>query len=205
MSWTADKIERLRELWRDQALSACEIGRRLGMSKNAVVGKAHRLNLPGRPSPNRTAAAPRPERAPRRTLPPLAALRATPGSPAACTPTTEAFRGSPGSNLGAVAAPFPRVQPGAAVAGTAEAQRRAGLATQTRRLEAHRGIEGRLDAMLPKPLAAVEFRRLSKPCCWRIGEPRTKEFRFCGAPGVPGKSCCEAHLAVSRLKRVEAA
>jgi len=30
-----------------------EIGRHLGVSKNAVVGKAHRLDLPGRPSPIR--------------------------------------------------------------------------------------------------------------------------------------------------------
>ena len=30
-----------------------EIGRRMGISKNAVVGKAHRLNLPARPSPIR--------------------------------------------------------------------------------------------------------------------------------------------------------
>lgn len=50
MSWTAERVDELIGLWKE-GLSTAEIGRRLGMSKNAVVGKAHRLNLPARPSP----------------------------------------------------------------------------------------------------------------------------------------------------------
>jgi len=52
MEWTDETIERLRALWAE-GLSTAEIGRRMGISKNAVVGKAHRLNLPARPSPIR--------------------------------------------------------------------------------------------------------------------------------------------------------
>ncbi len=48
--WTPDVIQRLRTLWAE-GISTAEIGNRLGFSKNAVVGKAHRLKLPGRPSP----------------------------------------------------------------------------------------------------------------------------------------------------------
>lgn len=48
--WREDDIERLRVLW-DEGHSTAEIGRRLGVSKNAVVGKAHRLDLPARPDP----------------------------------------------------------------------------------------------------------------------------------------------------------
>lgn len=44
------KIDRLRELWAE-GHSTAEIGRRLGVSKNSVVSKAHRLKLPSRPSP----------------------------------------------------------------------------------------------------------------------------------------------------------
>jgi GcrA cell cycle regulator len=77
MEWAEETIGRLRTLW-DEGLSTAEIGRRLGVSKNAVVGKAHRLDLPARPSPIRRdgsgPAAPR-RSAPRRlagpTLPPL--------------------------------------------------------------------------------------------------------------------------------------
>lgn len=50
MSWTDEKIDELAKLW-DQGLSASVIGKKLGVSKNAVVGKAHRLKLPARPSP----------------------------------------------------------------------------------------------------------------------------------------------------------
>lgn len=52
MDWTAEAIERLRALWAE-GHSTAEIGRRMGISKNAVVGKAHRLNLSARPSPIR--------------------------------------------------------------------------------------------------------------------------------------------------------
>jgi GcrA cell cycle regulator len=77
MEWAEETIMRLRALW-DEGLSTAEIGRRLGVSKNAVVGKAHRLDLPARPSPIRrdgnSSGAPR-RSAPRRvagpTLPPL--------------------------------------------------------------------------------------------------------------------------------------
>lgn len=75
MEWTEETIARLRELWAE-GHSTAEIGRRMGISKNAVVGKAHRLNLDGRPSPIRREGAAEPS-APRRvtgpTLPPLTA------------------------------------------------------------------------------------------------------------------------------------
>ena len=53
MDWTNDVISRLRQLW-DEGISTTEIGRRLGVSKNAVIGKAHRLNLSARASPIRS-------------------------------------------------------------------------------------------------------------------------------------------------------
>ena len=52
MEWNSEAIETLRSLWAE-GHSTAEIGRRMGVSKNAVVGKAHRLNLPARPSPIR--------------------------------------------------------------------------------------------------------------------------------------------------------
>ena len=50
--WPQERIDRLIELW-PTGLSASRIGERLGVSKSAVVGKAHRLDLPGRESPIR--------------------------------------------------------------------------------------------------------------------------------------------------------
>src|SRR5271169_6415083 len=69
MEWNNERIEQLRSLWRD-GLSASQIAAVLGgITRNAVIGKAHRLGLTGRPSPikNRGAgpARPRPPRRPR--------------------------------------------------------------------------------------------------------------------------------------------
>ncbi|MCF8483457.1 MAG: GcrA family cell cycle regulator [Rhodospirillum sp.] len=50
MGWNDEKVEQLKKLWAE-GLTTGEIGKELGVSKNAVVGKAHRLGLKGRPSP----------------------------------------------------------------------------------------------------------------------------------------------------------
>ena len=50
--WTGETIALLSAFW-DAGITTAEIGRRMGITKNAVVGKAHRLRLPPRPSPIR--------------------------------------------------------------------------------------------------------------------------------------------------------
>ncbi len=76
MEWNEETILRLRGLW-NEGHSTAEIGRRMGITKNAVVGKAHRLTLPPRPSPIRSTPGRTLTRVSRRTsgptLPPLAA------------------------------------------------------------------------------------------------------------------------------------
>src|SRR3954468_20415012 len=73
--WNDENVRRLQTLWAE-GHSTAEIGRRMGVTKNAIVGKAHRLNLPARPSPIRAEAERKPRqlrRAPRVTLPGLQA------------------------------------------------------------------------------------------------------------------------------------
>ena len=55
MSWNDDNVARLKDLW-DQGLPTAQIGKLLGFTKNAVVGKAHRIGLERRPSPIRRTA-----------------------------------------------------------------------------------------------------------------------------------------------------
>src|ERR1700719_1093067 len=53
MEWTNDRVEELRRLW-GQGQTASRIAELLGgVTRNAVIGKAHRLGLRGRPSPIR--------------------------------------------------------------------------------------------------------------------------------------------------------
>jgi len=150
MEWNDDTIGRLRTLWAE-GLSTAEIGRRMGVSKNAVVGKAHRLNLAARPSPIRRDG----EKSPRRRQPRRA-------------------HGATLPVLAAAMAPMPVV----------EAPRLA-----------ERPSPPLLRAVpAPRPGARVT------PCCWPIGEPGTRSFRFCDVDAIAGKPYCEDHSALAYVK-----
>ncbi len=71
-TWTEARIAEVTRLW-NEGLTTAEIGRAVGVSKNAVVGKAHRLGLPPRPSPIRNGSAVRaPSATARRRVRPVA-------------------------------------------------------------------------------------------------------------------------------------
>jgi GcrA cell cycle regulator len=153
MDWTATAIDLLRALW-DEGHSTAEIGRRMGVTKNAIVGKAHRLDLPARASPIRRQEAEGGQPASHRRRPPSgrgdAAASSSPSRrPATLTPPASA------------AAPPP-----AAVAA----------------------------AMRVFPRAAL------RSCCWPIGEPGKRDFRFCGAEADPGRPYCAHHSAVAYVR-----
>ena len=59
MSWTDEKVDQLAKLWAE-GYSASAIGKLIGVSKNAVIGKAHRMQLTARPSPIKRGASVRP-------------------------------------------------------------------------------------------------------------------------------------------------
>ena len=76
MSWNDERVELLKKLWSD-GLSASQIAGRLGgVTRNAVIGKAHRLGLKSRPSPvkaneGEAKPAPKPKAKPAPSAPPL--------------------------------------------------------------------------------------------------------------------------------------
>ena len=73
MGWTDERVEQLRSLW-TEGLSASQIARVLGgVTRNAVIGKVHRLGLAGRASPSR---------AERPRLPSAPKVQARPHNPA---------------------------------------------------------------------------------------------------------------------------
>jgi GcrA cell cycle regulator len=158
MDWTDDVISRLRALWAE-GHSTAEIGRRMGVSKNAVVGKAHRLALDARPSPiRRGAPGEAPKRpAAKRVVGPTLPTMATPAPSSASSPEPERV----------VVRPVLRPAPGQAP--VLRAVNRTG--------------GGRLVA-----------------CCWPIGEPGTRSFRFCDDESLPGKPYCGPHAALAYVK-----
>lgn len=50
MAWTDEMVDKLRQMW-DEGKTATEIAKALGVTKNSIVGKVHRLCLTARPSP----------------------------------------------------------------------------------------------------------------------------------------------------------
>jgi GcrA cell cycle regulator len=106
MSWTDERVTTLKKLWLD-GLSASQIAKQLGgVTRNAVIGKVHRLGLSGRAAPSQPARpafkAPRPAR-PATTTMPSAPRRVIAAEPAplpavAQQPSVPAFRAEePGS------------------------------------------------------------------------------------------------------------
>jgi len=77
MNWTDERVEKLKKLWAD-GLSASQIAAQLGgVSRNAVIGKVHRLSLPGRAKAGGAGSAPRTKRTTSAPRAPNYATRAT--------------------------------------------------------------------------------------------------------------------------------
>ena len=210
MEWNEDVISRLRDLW-TEGHSTAEIGRRLGVSKNAIVGKAHRLDLAGRPSPIRRegsdVSAERravPRRMDGPTLPPLAST----GAPAVVALPAAAIP-LPDPVLAAVPAPVPVPVPvsvsvsvpvlapvSVSVPVSVPGSVSVSVSVQPK------PAPPRPVQMPPprlQPVAARPYGRIVT-CCWPIGEPGTKTFRFCDDRSEPGKPYCEDHAKLAYVK-----
>ncbi|HPA37295.1 MAG TPA: GcrA family cell cycle regulator [Phenylobacterium sp.] len=107
MGWTDERVETLKKLWQD-GLSASQIAKQLGgVTRNAVIGKVHRLGLSGRAAPSKPARpvfkAPRPARpaaqpaAPRRIAEPAVAQAAAAPAPTPVPSPVRYVEEAPGS------------------------------------------------------------------------------------------------------------
>jgi GcrA cell cycle regulator len=194
MSWTEERIERLKTMWHEGA-TASQIADELGgVSRNAVIGKAHRLGLEQRPSPvkpgdekDKPAAAaapaaakpvPTPKAEAPRTAP--AAAVAIPGSPQAHAPHRPSAHDMQYRSIGPGG--FVRQGPGDQQAPIPPAPPR------------------RLVPAKPSPEVADKTGLLDlndRICKWPIGHPGEPDFHFCGQPSNPGFPYCVAHCGVA--------
>lgn len=196
MEWSEEIIAQLKDLWAE-GLSTAEIGRRLSITKNAVVGKAHRLGLPPRPSPIRRNGS-KPKTAADKTEQPAAAV-ATPTAeaPAArsSTPAPSAVHPAQPHTTAVptpAAPPSPVATPALAVIDdkAARKEKAAPVArTGTKPKTLLRSISD------PEPQ-----KRRGPACCWPIGDPGTPGFHFCGATPIPGKPYCEEHAQIAYVR-----
>lgn len=194
MSWTDQRIDHLKTLW-EKGLTASQIADELGgVSRNAVIGKAHRLGLKSRPSPVK---ANEPEKK-------AVAKKAAPVKPVAIAPAKPR-----------VASPAPALAPRSAetplATGEAPAERPA--STMPRIVSIGPGgfmRQGPGDQQAPIPPAPPRRLVPAKPspematktslldlnervCRWPMGHPGEADFHFCGDAVNPGFPYCVEH------------
>ena len=198
MSWTEERIERLKTMWHDGA-TASEIAEKLGgVSRNAVIGKAHRLGLEARPSPvkpgdehgagstAKAAAAKKAESAPAPKAAPAAAKPAPEAAPRAAAPQPQPQRARPhGDNI-----QYRSVGPGGFI--------RQGPGDQQAPIPP--APPRRLVPAKPSPEVADKTGLLElndRICKWPMGHPGEPDFYFCGEPANPGFPYCVQHCGVA--------
>ena len=164
MAWTEDRVATLTKLWAD-GLSASQIAKQLGgVTRNAVIGKVHRLGLSGRAKPS------------------------SPARKAAAAKTAaKAANAASGARGGTKAAPSRKTATTASAAPKAKPVR---APSAPRAIVPVRTIpEPPLEA---KPLSNGEFATIltvtDYMCKWPIGDPGADNFRFCGRKDRPGRA-----------------
>lgn len=193
MSWTDERIEKLTNMW-EGGSTASQIADELGgVSRNAVIGKAHRLGLKARPSPvkpnEKEAAAPAPK-APKAELPPRAAAAPRPAAPA--RPSAAAAPGAApvaGATPAAAPTPGPRivsVGPGGFLRQGPGDQQAPIPPAPPRRL-----VPAKPSADMAEKTSLLELN--DRICRWPMGHPGEADFHFCGEKVNPGFPYCVPH------------
>lgn len=164
--WTEDRVGALKKLWLE-GQSASQIAKALGggVTRNAVIGKVHRLGLSGRAAPSQ------PARTTFRTARPSTKAAAA----SAAAPTAAAAPAAPVQPTQAPSAPR-RIE--------AVAPRPAAVPTQVAQPSA--------PAPMPElPGTATVLTLGAHMCKWPIGDPSSREFSFCGRRASEGVYCVE--------------
>ena len=168
MGWTEERVELLKKLWLE-GLSASQIAAVLGdgVTRNAVIGKVHRLKLTGRAKP--ASSTPRARTAPR--------------APGVRRPSPSMVRPSSGiASMMKSRSMGPAPMHGAtALKIEAEFETEAYVAPQVQEL------------FIPVEQRLSLLQLNENTCKWPIGDPLTPDFYFCGNHSEEGKPYCEFH------------
>ena len=178
MSWTDDRVEMLKTMW-GEGKSASQIAKELGgVTRNAVIGKVHRLGLSNRSTPAKTA-----------KEKPAAKEAAKPAAKAAPKPAPEPKKEA-AAEKPAPAAPVSPARKAIIPAGQP-------LPPQPSNSEISEEALANVAAVEKKAKKLELMQLTEKTCKWPIGDPATEDFWFCGLSVQAGKPYCEAHTSVA--------
>jgi len=197
MSWTDERIATLTKMWEGGA-TASQIADELGgVSRNAVIGKAHRLGLKARPSPVKAnEPKPAPSRKEAETRPVAKAPSARP-KPSQATPADEDDDDADfGASAEIPSQPLPNREPPAprVVSVGPGGFLRQGPGDQQAPIPP--APPRRLVPAKPSPEMAEKTSLLDlndRVCRWPMGHPGEPDFHFCGDKVNPGFPYCVEH------------
>ena len=183
MSWTDERVELLKKMW-SEGQSASQIAKELGgVTRNAVIGKVHRLGLSNRAS-GTPAAKPEPKAKPA----PKAEAKAKPAAAPKPEPVADpkpAAEAQPSAEI----RPLP-VRKQIIPAGQP-------LPPQPSANEISPEALAKVNEVEKKAKKLTLMELTERTCKWPVGDPATDDFWFCGLPVQPGKPYCEAHVGVA--------
>jgi len=200
MSWTDERIAKLTKLWEGGA-TASQIADDLGgVSRNAVIGKAHRLGLKARPSPVKpndkpevvakpVAEAPRVAPPPRPAAPSRPVAAAPPPRPVAAAPVEASGEAPAVADSAPVKPPQPRivsVGPGGFLRQGPGDQQAPIPPAPPRRL-----VPARPSTEIASKTGLLDLNE--RICRWPMGHPGEPDFHFCGEKVNPGFPYCVEH------------
>lgn len=187
MSWTDERIDRLKQMWGD-GMSASQIAAQLGgVTRNAVIGKVHRLKLDSRLK----AVASAPALAETPSAPVVVAA-----APAFAQPLMEEARPAPrlvtSTPAPVAAAPVPRP---ASVPTSFGATALKFEPAPEPELDDSRLREGAEIVPMSRNLTLVQLS--DRTCKWPLGDPLSPDFRFCGNHSGDGTPYCAHHARIA--------
>jgi len=196
MSWTDERVELLKKMWAE-GNSASQIAKELGsVTRNAVIGKVHRLGLSSRNSDAGAVEAPAeppaaaPVETPRPRTPAPEARR-----PAEAEAPVNAPRDTSDNDDSAVPIPAGTVVPMHGRRPIVPAGQPLPPQPSAHEISPEALANVREVEKTARKLSLMEL--TERTCKWPIGDPATEEFWFCGLPVVAGKPYCEAHVSVA--------
>ena len=182
MSWTDERVDLLKKMW-GEGQSASQIAKELGgVTRNAVIGKVHRLGLSNRNSTGAAKTA-EPKEKPAAAAKPVPKPKPQPKTEPARPITPAPAKSADGKpNLPARKQIIPAGQP---------------LPPQPSANEISPEALAKVNEVEKKAKRLSLMDLTERTCKWPVGDPATEDFWFCGLSVQQGKPYCEAHVGVA--------